>query len=78
MQLNRSGSPGVLLHISHGYVPPQRGGVFAQFGLKMGIDFAHFVLESGMVFEGTTRVYEQIYRFNSKCVRKKEKPANSK
>ena len=24
------------------------------FGLKTGIDFAHFDLESGMVFEGTT------------------------
>ena len=28
--------------------------------------FAHFGLESGMVFEGTTGVYERIYRFNSK------------
>ena len=35
-----------------------KGGVFAPFGLKMGIDFAHFGLESGMVFEGTTRVCE--------------------
>ena len=26
----------------------------------------HFDLESGMVFEGTTGVYERIYRFNSK------------
>ena len=25
-----------------------------RFCLKMGIDFAHFGLESGMVFEGTT------------------------
>ena len=24
------------------------------FGLKTGIDFAHFDLESGMVFQGTT------------------------
>ena len=24
------------------------------FGLKTGIDFAHFDLETGMVFEGTT------------------------
>ena len=36
------------------------------FGLKTGIDFTHFGLESGMVFEGTTGVYERIYRFNSK------------
>ena len=52
--------------------------IFAPFGLKTGIDFAHSGLESGMVFEETTGVNEQIYRFNSKCVRKKEKPANSK
>ena len=31
-----------------------------------------------MVFERTTGVYERIYRFNSKWVRKKEKYANSK
>ena len=41
-------------------------GVLCRFGLKTGIDFAHFGLESGMVFEGTTGVYERIYRFNSK------------
>ena len=35
---------------------------------KTGIHFAHFGLESGMVFEGITGVYtyERIYRFNSK------------
>ena len=38
----------------------------------------HFGLESGMVFEETTGVYERIYRFISKCVRKKEKYANKK
>ena len=41
------------------YVPPYRvgflPGVFLhRFGLKAGIDFAHFGLESGMVLEGTT------------------------
>ena len=36
------------------------------FGLKTEIHFARFGLESGMVFEGTTGVYERIYRFNSK------------
>ena len=46
------------------------------FGLKMGIDFAHFGLESDMVFKGTTGVYERIYPFNSKWVRKKEKCTN--
>ena len=54
-------------------------GVFflRRFGLKTGIHFAHFGLESGMVFEGTTGLYERLYRFNSKRVRKKEKYANS-
>ena len=28
--------------------------VFAPSGLKTGINFAHFCLESGMVFQGTT------------------------
>ena len=49
-----------------------------RFGLKTGIDCAHFGLESGMVFEGIKGVYERIYRFNFKCVRKKEKYANSR
>ena len=44
--------------------------VFAQF--------AHFSLESGKVFLGTTGVYERICRFNSKWIRKKEKYANLK
>ena len=35
------------------------------FSLKTGIDFAHFCLEAGVVFEGTTGVYECIYCFNS-------------
>ena len=30
---------------------------------------AHFGVESGMIFEGTTRVYERICGFNSKWVR---------
>ena len=30
------------------------------------LKFAHFGLESGMVFERTTGVYERIYRFNYK------------
>ena len=47
-------------------MPPHRVGVMARFGLKTGIHFAHFGLESGMVFGGTTGVYERIDRFNSK------------
>ena len=43
-----------------------RVGFLRRFGLKTSIDFAHFGLESGVVFEVTTGVYERIYRFNSK------------
>ena len=43
-----------------------------RFGVKTGIDFAHFGLELGMVFEETTEVYERIHRFNSKSITKKE------
>ena len=35
--------------------PPHRVGFLRRFGL-----------ETGIVFEGTTGVYERIYRFNSK------------
>ena len=47
------------------YVPPpapHRVGFLYRFGLKTGTHFAHFGLESGMVFGGTTGVYEGIYR----------------
>ena len=36
------------------YVPPHRVGFLRRFGLKTGPDFAHFGLESSMVFKGTT------------------------
>ena len=49
----------------------------AFLGPKTGIDFAHFGLESSMVFEGVTGVHERNFHFNSKSVRKKEKYANS-
>ena len=38
---------GVLPYISHKGMPAHRVGVFRRFGLKTGIDFAHFGLESG-------------------------------
>ena len=41
-------------------VPPQWVWFLGLFGLKTGIDFAQFGLESGMVFEGTTETYERI------------------
>ena len=47
-------------------MPPHRVGFLRRFGLKTGIHFTHFGLESGMVFEGTTEVYERIYRFQNK------------
>ena len=36
-----------------------------RFDLKAVIDFGHFGPQSGLVFEGTTGVYERIFRFNS-------------
>ena len=47
-------------------MPHHRVGFLRRFGLKTGINFVYFALESGMVFEGTTGAYERIYRFNSK------------
>ena len=52
------------------YVPPYRVGFLRRFGLKTGIQFTHFGLESGMVFEGTTE--------SGMNVRKKEKCEHSK
>ena len=45
------------------YVPLQRVWFsfrFFRFGLKTGIDFDHFGLESGMIFEETKEVHERI------------------
>ena len=61
--LPKEGTP---LYKLYRYVPPHRVGSLHRFRLKKRIDFAHFGLESGMVFEGTAGVYELIYRFNSK------------
>ena len=62
---------GVLpLYKPYRYVPPQRVGFLRRFDLKMGTDFAHFGLESGMVFKGTTGVYECIYVFQSHMSKK--------
>ena len=48
------GVRGTPLYKLYRYVPPHRVGLLRRFGLKMGIHFAVFGLESGMVFEGTT------------------------
>ena len=60
------GGGGTLLYNPYRYVLPHRVGFLRCFDLKTGIHFAHFGLESCMVFEGTYGVYERIYRFNSK------------
>ena len=60
------GGGGTPLYKLYRYVPPHRVWFFSRFGLKTGKNFAHFGLELGMVFEGTTGVYERLYRFNSK------------
>ena len=62
LQCARGGTP---LYKLYRYVPPHRVGFLRRFGLKTGIDFAHFGLESGMVCKGNTGVYERIYHFNS-------------
>ena len=48
-------------------MPPHGVGVLCPFGLKTGIHFANFGLESGMVFGETTGMYERTYCFNFKC-----------
>ena len=45
------------------YVPPHRVWILHLFRLKMGIDFAHFGLESDMVFEKTTGVMYLSFQF---------------
>ena len=47
-------SRGTPLYKPYRYLLPHRVGFLRRFGLKTGlIHFAHFGLESGMVFEGT-------------------------
>ena len=61
LRLNKSAlfAQEVLPYINHN-VPPQRVVFLRRFGLKTGIDFTHFGLESGMVFKGTTGMCESI------------------
>ena len=52
-----------------------------RFGLKTGIHFSYFGLDSGMIFketEGNVHMYERVYRFFFRWIRKKEKCTNSK
>ena len=57
---------GTPLYKRYRYMPPHRVEFLQRFGLRTGIHLAYFDLESGMVFDGTSGVYERIYRFNSK------------
>ena len=60
------GGYGTSLYKPYRYLPPHRVGFLGRFGLKTGIHLAHFGLDAGIVFEGTTGMYERIYGFNSK------------
>ena len=51
--LSRGGG-GTPLYKPYRYVPPHRVGFLRRLGLKTGIDFAHFGLESAIIFERTT------------------------
>ena len=44
-------------------MPPHRVGFLCRFGLKTGIQFAHFGLESDIVFEGTTECMNVLLPF---------------
>ena len=63
------------------YVPPPlppSGRVFAPFWSENAYTLCPFWSGIGYGFRENLGVYERIYRFNSKWVRKKEKYANSK
>ena len=47
------GGGGGTPYITKKLCAPPRGMVWRRFGLKTGIDFAHFGPESGMVYKGT-------------------------
>ena len=61
---------GTPLYKPYRYVPPQRVGFLRRFGLKTSIDFDHFGLESGLIFKGTTGMYERIYFFQFQMSKK--------
>ena len=48
------GEGGTPLYKPYRYVPYHRVGFLRPFCLKTGVHLAHFGLESGMVFEGTS------------------------
>ena len=49
---------------------PHRVGFLRRSGLKTGIQFAHFGLESGIVFEGTTECMNVLLPFQFQMSKK--------
>ena len=56
-EMHKPGRGGTPLYKPYRYVPHHRVGFLRPFCLKTGMHLAHFGLESGMVFEGTTDQY---------------------
>ena len=76
---NPPGGGGRLSYISYIEVcAAPSGRVFAPFWSENGYTLCSFSSGIGYGFRENLGVYERIYRFNSKWVRKKEKYANSK
>ena len=63
---DRGGRGGTPLYKLHGYVPPHRVGFLHRFLSENRYTLCPFWSGIGYGFEGTTGVYERIYRFNSK------------
>ena len=72
------GGVGLLLYISHiGICATPSGRVFAPFWSENGYKLCPFWSGIRYGFQGNYVVYNRIYHFNSKWVRKKEKYANN-
>ena len=56
VDLYKHSGGGTLLYRPYRYVLPKGYGFLRRSGLKTSVDFTHFGLESGMVFEETTGV----------------------
>ena len=64
---------GTPLEKPYRHVLPQRVWFLHSLGLKKGINLAHFGLESGMAFEGTSEVYERIAGFQCHAIQNRSK-----
>ena len=73
MNISMSGSGGNPLYKLYRYVPPHRIGFLRCFGLKTGIHFAHFGLESGW-FSRELREYMDV--FNASIPNESERKRN--